>query len=71
MVEDSDFFFQLFQPHYQEYTCLLIQLFAMDFKYKATKNHKSPGTIVNSHGNPPEIDIDDKLGWVIMPIFEK
>ncbi|KAL5015854.1 hypothetical protein ScPMuIL_005443 [Solemya velum] len=56
-------------PFYDDYTCLIIQLFGLDLLYRPKPTHDEPGTVHNLHGQDLDLGDDQILGWTVLPLF--
>lgn len=58
-------------PFYDQYSCLIIQLFGLEVLYQPKPDHKEPGTVKDIRGN--ELTLEDEsriIGWTVLPLFE-
>ncbi|KAL4223925.1 hypothetical protein ACF0H5_017387 [Mactra antiquata] len=58
-------------PFYDQYSCLIIQLFGLEIKYHPTADHQQAGRVTDIHGNELSLEDEDRiLGWAVVPLFE-
>lgn len=58
-------------PFYDQYSCLVIQLFGLEVKYQPKPDHREPGKVTDVRGH--ELSLEDEariIGWAIVPMFE-
>lgn len=58
-------------PFYDQYSCLVIQLFGLEVKYHPKPDHKSVGTVTDVNNRELSLEDTDRiLGWTVVPLFE-
>ena len=60
----------MLHPFYDNYSCLIIQLFGLDLIYRMQPDHDEPGTVHSIKNDELSLGDDETLGWTVVPLFE-
>ena len=57
-------------PHFDEFTCLLIQIFALDVEYEGDPEGARPGTVLPRQGRESlALEKENQMGWAAVNLF--
>ncbi|XP_062597302.1 uncharacterized protein LOC134258744 isoform X2 [Saccostrea cucullata] len=61
---------KLLHPFYDNYSCLIIQLFGLDLIYRMKPEHDVPGTLHSIKNGDLVLGDEQILAWGVVPMFE-
>ncbi|XP_078336716.1 uncharacterized protein LOC111135431 isoform X1 [Crassostrea virginica] len=61
---------KLMHPFYDNYSCLIIQVFGLDLIYRMKPEHDEPGTVHSIKNGDLALGDDQILAWGVVPLFE-
>ncbi|XP_052800410.1 uncharacterized protein LOC128231514 isoform X2 [Mya arenaria] len=58
-------------PFYDQYSCLVVQLFGLEVQYHPKANHAEVGNVTDLRGRALSLEDEDRIiGWAVLPLFE-
>ena len=58
-------------PHFDEFTCILIQIFVLDVKYVGDPDAQKPGTVLPKEGKENlALEPENQMGWTAVNLFK-
>ncbi|XP_056008915.1 uncharacterized protein LOC125662842 isoform X2 [Ostrea edulis] len=57
-------------PFYDNYSCLIIQIFGLDLIYRMKPEHDEPGTVHSIKNGELALGDEQILAWTVVPMFE-
>lgn len=70
VFEIQQLMFQVMHPFYDNYSCLIIQVFGLDLIYQMKPEHDEPGTFHSIKNGELALGDDQILAWGVVPLFE-
>ncbi|XP_046568194.1 LOW QUALITY PROTEIN: uncharacterized protein LOC124276591 [Haliotis rubra] len=61
---------QELHPFYDQYSCLIVQVFGLKMMYQMKPDHKAPGQLLTPEGGELDLDEESLLGWAVVPLFD-
>lgn len=61
---------KVMHPFYDNYSCLIIQVFGLDLIYRMKPEHDEPGTFHSIKNGELALGDDQILAWGVVPLFE-